>query len=48
VQTIRLAEFFELLTASVALTRPENSYAKSCAIRLFWHEPLDLDWTRKC
>ena len=37
-----------LLSGSEALTGPENSNAKPCAIQVFLHEPLELTRIRKC
>jgi len=47
-QTTRLAESFELLTGSVALTGPQIFLRKPHAIRLFCCENPQTSQTRKC
>jgi len=47
-QSGSIAECFECLNSSLALTAPKLCLCKPHAIWLFWCKPLDLDWHWRC
>jgi len=48
VQATRLAESFELLTRSVALTRPEKFPRKATCVLVLFSQIVESSWTPKC